>query len=89
MGKRSTEPVHYMEKRSTEPVQVQMMINGKRLDMEVDTGAALSLISESTRKAIFPKEKLRPAKLSLRTYTNEPIEVTGTLNVYAFSMRVS
>ena len=81
MGKRSTEPVHYMEKRSTEPVQVQMRVNGKRLDMEVDTGAALSLISESTRKAIFPKEKLRPAKLSLRTYTNEPIEVTGTLNV--------
>ena len=73
--------LHFMGKSSTEPVQVQMMVNGKRLDMEVDTGAALSLISESTRKAIFPKEKLRPAKLSLKTYTNEPIEVTGTLNV--------
>ena len=57
------------------------MINGKRLDMEVDTSGALSLISESKRKAVFPNEKLRPAKIILKTYTNEPIEVVGTLNV--------
>ena len=73
--------LHYMGKRSTEPVQVQMVINGKRLDMEVDTGAALSLISDAKRKAMFPKEKLRPANIILKTYTNEPIEVMGTLNV--------
>ena len=64
-----------------EPVQVQMIINGKSLDMEVDTDAALSLISDSKRKAIFPNEKLRPAKITLKTYTNEPIEVIGTQNV--------
>ncbi len=58
-----------------------MMVNEKRLDMELDTGAALTLISESKRKAIFPKEKLRPANLVLKTYTNEPSEVMGTLNV--------
>ncbi len=73
--------LHHIGKCSTEPVQVQMMVNGKRLDMELDTGAALTLISESKRKAIFPKEKLRPANLVLKTYTNEPIEVMGTLNV--------
>ena len=73
--------LHHLGKRSSEPVQVQMIINGKRLDMEVDTGAALSLISESKRRAIFPNEKLRPANLILKTYTNEPIEVMGTLNV--------
>ena len=74
--------LHHLGKRSSEPVQVQMIINGKRLDMEVDTGAALSLISESKRRAIFPNEKLRPANLILKTYTNEPIEVMGTLNVH-------
>ena len=50
--------LHSMGKRSTEPVQVQMIIhnlNGNRLDMEVDTGAALSFISDSKRKAIFMK----------------------------------
>ena len=73
--------LHHMGKRSTEPVQVQMTVNGKKLDMEVDTGAALSLISDSKRKAMFPKEKLRPASIILKTYTNEPIKVMGTLNV--------
>ena len=73
--------LHYMGKRSTEPVQVQMIINGKRLDMEADTGAALSLVLDAKRKAISPNEKLRPANIILMTYTNEPIEVMGTLNV--------
>ena len=70
-----------MGKRSTEPVQVQMIINGKRLDMEVDTGAALSLLLDAKRKAIFPNEELRPASIILKTYTNESIEVMGTLHV--------
>ena len=49
--------------------------------MEVDTGAALSIISEKTRKTFFPSEKLRPSDLVLKTYTNEPLKVVGTLNV--------
>ncbi len=36
--------LHHIGKCSTEPVQVQLMVNGKRLDMELDMGAALSLI---------------------------------------------
>ena len=58
-----------------------MMINLKTLDMAADMGAALSLISESRRKAIFPHEKLRPAYIILETYTNDLIEVLGTLNI--------
>ena len=38
-------------------------------------------MSEGKRKAIFPTGKLRPAKIILKTYTNEPIEVIGMLNV--------
>ena len=44
-------------------------------------GRSLSIISESKRKAIFPNEKLTPAYIVLKTYTKEPIEVMGTLNV--------
>ena len=43
---------------------------------------SFSLISESKRKAIFPNEKLTPANIILKTYTNEPIEVVGTVNVH-------
>jgi hypothetical protein len=49
--------------------------------MEVDTGAAFSVISESTWKHIFASEKLHHSDLKLKTYTDEPMEVVGTLNV--------
>ena len=58
-----------------------MLINGKKLSMELDTGAEVSIISEKTREETFPEEKLRPSDLKLKTYTNEPMKVTGTLNV--------
>ena len=49
--------------------------------MEVDTGAVLSIISDMTRKAVFPEVKLRPSDLVLKTYTYESMQVMGTLNV--------
>ena len=49
--------------------------------MEVDTGATLSIISESTRKAVFPNKKLRASNIEQKTYTEEQIQATGTLNV--------
>ena len=49
--------------------------------MEVDTGAALSVISESTRSVVFPEETLYPTNLILNNYTDQCMEVTGMLNV--------
>ena len=49
--------------------------------MELDTGAEVSIISEKTREEIFPEEKLQPLDIKLKTYTNEPMKVTGILNV--------
>ena len=49
--------------------------------MEVDTGTALSVISESTRQSVFPEEPLHPSKLILKTYTDEQMEFKGTLNM--------
>ena len=66
---------------ASDPVHVRVLINGKEIDMEVDKGAALSIISEKTRTTFFPREKLRPSDLVLKTYTNEPLKVVGTLNV--------
>ena len=67
--------------RSSDPISVPMRLNGKELAMEVDTGAALSVISESTRQSVFPEEPLHPSKLILKTYTDEQMEVKGTLNM--------
>ena len=72
---------HDVGRYSFDPVYVRMLIIGKRLSMELDTGTEVSIISEKTREETFPEEKLRPSDLKLKTYTNEPMKVTGTLNV--------
>ena len=60
-----------------------MLLNGKKLDMVVDTGAALLIISEVTRKSwtMFADKTLHPSCLVLRTYTDEWMEVMGMLNM--------
>ena len=73
---------HLVGNSSVGPVYVQVEINSKPLKMEVDTGAALSIILEKTMKAVFPEETLWPSKLVLKTYTNEPMQVMSTLNVW-------
>ena len=49
--------------------------------MELDTGAAISIISEETRKTLFADQKLRKSTLVLEAYTEEPMQVVGQLNV--------
>ena len=49
--------------------------------MEVDTGAAFSLMSEATQKKLFPQVKLQKTTLRLQTYTAETLSVLGTLEV--------
>ena len=48
-----------------------------------DTGAALSVISKTTKNRTFPKEELHSTDLILKTYTNEQLEVLGPLNMKA------
>ena len=49
--------------------------------MEVDTGAAVSIISEKALNQILPQAKLQPSRITLRTYTEERMKVRGELSV--------
>ena len=44
----------------------------------MDTGADISIISEETRKVLFPTQKIYESDLILKTYTGEPITIIGT-----------
>ena len=66
---------------STQPITVTVKIEDTPLKMEIDTGAAISIISEATRKAKFSKLKLRKSNILLKTYTDEAMMVTGQINV--------
>ena len=68
-------------KAATRPIIVDVQINGKQLLMEVDTGAALSIISEQTWKTVLPGTTLKKADIVLTTYTNERMTVMGELLV--------
>ena len=49
--------IHNVGRYSNDSVYVQILINGKWLGMEVDTGAEVSIISRKIRKEIFPEDK--------------------------------
>ena len=56
-------------------------MDGKPLTMELDTGAAVSLVSESTYQEYWPDRQLQECKTRLSTYSGEPLGVLGTLEV--------
>ena len=51
------------------------------MEMEVDTGAAVSILSDAVRKSNFPELKLQKSSIILRTYTKEQMEVLRNLDV--------
>jgi hypothetical protein len=60
------------------------IVNGVEMKMEIDTGAALSVISEKTYKRLWKKKdtpQLQPTSAKLITYTGENIKVLGKINV--------
>ena len=66
-------------KRSSRPIVIEPQVNGKTLPMEIDTGAAVALISESVQKREYPSAVLRPSDVTLRTYTDERMDVLGEI----------
>ena len=49
--------------------------------MEVDTGAAVSIMSEEPCRKVFPEACLRSGSVLLRTYTGGPMVVAGQMDV--------
>ena len=49
--------------------------------MELDTGASVLVMSESEWKETFSQHKLQPSNVQLKTYSVEPLNVMGQLQV--------
>ena len=65
----------------THPITVDVLINGRELSMELDTGAAISIISEETQKRVLPDAVLNKSSVALCTYTGKAMAVVGQLKV--------
>ena len=51
--------------------------------MELDTGAAVSIVSSTIYNKLFPKLPEKPLTIRLSSYTGDPITVAGELKVTA------
>ena len=66
---------------TTHPLKVRLSINGKPITMELDTGAAVSVISDEILHSCFPEAQVSKSDMVLRTYTGECMRVIGEWGV--------
>ena len=72
--------MYHLSDSSSPPFQVTVVANGHPLLMEIDTGASVSIASLHTFETICDGEstlELQEPTVKLRTYTGEPIDVCG------------
>ena len=63
------------------PYQVDLSVNDEKLSMEIDTGASVSVISESAYKAMEKPPQLKKSNKQLYTYTGNQLEICGAIDV--------
>ena len=67
--------------KARQPIVVKLIVDGKEIPMEVDTGPTVSLILLATKKQLFPQKELLDSTLVLTTYTGEQMVVVGRMQV--------
>ena len=77
----SDNSIFQLHGKSSKPFTVDLCIDGITLNFEVDTGAAVTLISEETYRKHFPRKSLQKTSLRLKTYTNDQVHVLGQVTV--------
>ena len=63
------------------PWNVIVDMEGVSVSMQVDTGASLSLMSETTFREYWPQRELVPSEVRLSSYSGESIPVLGSVDV--------
>ena len=64
-----------------ELISASLQVNRVILPMEIDTGAAVSIIPERVCQELFPYLKPQKTRVRLSTYTAEQMTVMGTISV--------
>ena len=70
-------PLYTVGGGTTPPIKVPMEINDKPVYMELDTGAAMTIMSETQFKELLPGVELRESNVLLKTYSGERLPVKG------------
>ena len=73
--------LHVTAPRQGQPLQVHLKLDEKAITMEIDTGASVSLVSETEYNRLWPQVPLEATPIKLRTYSGEPLKVLGRRDV--------
>lgn len=71
--------------KKVKPLTVELQVDGKPVNFEIDTGCSVSLMNEGMFMDIWKDSeapKIRPSKIKLKTYTGEPVEIVGVADVH-------
>ena len=78
-GMEEEQSVHQIGSTAAPLYQVELTVNNKHVIMEVDTGAAVSLISHKTYQKFFASVPLQKSTIKLSTFNVESIPVVGQM----------
>ena len=63
--------------KSAKAIILEPLVEGKHLQMELDTGASVSVIPQKIWEEKFSEVKLETSTMVLKTYTGEALQVLG------------
>lgn len=79
-GQTEEYPLHNVNSPTpTKPITLEVVVNNQTVSMELDTGSAVTLVSEHTFKCKWPDTSWQVSNVKLRTYSNEPLQVLGQI----------
>ncbi|KAK3909794.1 hypothetical protein KUF71_019803 [Frankliniella fusca] len=82
-GPTGPQPQPRPQPRPRRPIKVPVHINGDVVEMEIDTGAGVSIIDEHTLRQHWPNIPLQPSPLRLRAWNGTAVPVVGQVMVTA------
>ena len=63
------------------PILVTLKLMGTPVQFELDTGAAVTVMSETEFAQLLPNVQLQQSAVKLKTYTGEPMKIVGEVEV--------
>ena len=67
--------------RGDNPIELEVVVDGKQLRMELDTGAAGSIMPYPDFTRLWPNRKMQDSQVSLQTYSGQLIQAKGEVEV--------
>jgi archaellum component FlaC len=73
----SANGIYQINSKSNDKFMIKVKVEGRFMPMELDTGAALSIVSYDTFKLLNSSKRIFKTNIQLRTYTGEIIKPRG------------